>query len=417
MNLLKTSFYSATITLIKVASGFVSNKIVAVLIGPAGIALIGQFANLISMVQTFGNGAINTGVVKYTAEYDGDRDKEKLLYSTSVRITILCSLFVGALLILFASYVSSLILLSLEYSGCIRLFGGTIVLYSLNNLLLSILNGKREIKKYTIVNTIGSIISLLFTIVLVLYFKLYGALYAMILSQSVVVFVSVTMIVRCEWFKWANFRAKFDKLIAKKLANFGLMAVVSAIMIPVSQMFLRDHIIKIIGINEAGYWQGMMRISDAYLMIVTTSLSTYYLPKLSSINTDGGLRKEILYGYKIILPFVAIGCLIIYICRFYIIEILFSPVFLKMEDLFIFQLLGDFFKIAAWILAYLLVAKAMTKLFVIVEVVSTITYLLLSVFFVHYIGIKGVVFAFFINYAILFIWMLFLFRKIMFRTK
>src|SRR5690606_17800592 len=110
-----------------------------------------------------------------------------------------------------------------------------------------------------------------------------------------------------------------------------------------------------------GYWQGMMRISDGYLMLITTALSTYYLPKLSSLTTNKDLRNEIINGYKLIIPLVFSGCILIYFLRFFIIKLLYTTDFIAMENLFLWQLIGDFFKLSAWVLAYLMLAKAMTK--------------------------------------------------------
>ena len=46
MSLVKTSFLSLIATSVKVLSLLVINKVVAVTIGPSGIALIGQFQNI-----------------------------------------------------------------------------------------------------------------------------------------------------------------------------------------------------------------------------------------------------------------------------------------------------------------------------------------------------------------------------------
>ena len=80
MKLITTTFFSGIISLIRISSGFVANKVVAIYTGTVGVALLGAFSNLISIVLTFANGAINTGVVKYTAEYEGNNDKLKSLW-------------------------------------------------------------------------------------------------------------------------------------------------------------------------------------------------------------------------------------------------------------------------------------------------------------------------------------------------
>ncbi|MDH4459937.1 MAG: O-antigen translocase [Flectobacillus sp.] len=414
MKLIKTSLFSAIITLIKISSGFIVSKVVAIITGPSGVALIGQFMNFITVILTFSNGGINNGVVKYTAEFENDDAKLKNLFSTSLRISIYCSLVIGVFLILLDSTISLWIFNTTVYNNIVKTLGITIILYSINSLLIAILNGKKQLKSFTIVNILGSIISLIFTLVLVYFYKVEGALYSLVLSQSIIFFVTLIIFVKSQWFSWQYFGRYFDKAIALKLGQYSLMAIATALTIPISQILIRKMIIEKLGIDDAGYWQGMMKISDGYLMIVTTSLNTYYLPKLSSLKEDKDIQKEILDGYKIILPIVFLGCIIIYYLRFFIIDTLYTPAFREMEKLFIFQLLGDFFKIAAWILAYLMMAKAMIKTYIITEIIFNITYVAASYMFIDYFQLQGVTIVFFINYTLYFLLMIFIFRKILF---
>lgn len=415
MKLIKTSLFSGIITLIRISSGFISSKVIAIYTGTSGVALVGAFSNFITIVLTFANGAINTGVIKYTAEYEEDKDKLKSLFSTSLKISFYCSGIVGILLLLLSSFFSNLVFVTDKYSYLIKIFGGTIILYSLNSLLIAILNGKKQIKVYTIVNTIGSIVGLLFTLILVYFFKLEGALYALVLSQSIVFFVTVFMITKSDWYNINYFKNRFDIDVFKKLSHYSLMAIVTALTVPVSQIVLRNMLIGSLGIESAGIWQGMMRISDGYLMLITSSLATYYLPKLASLHTDEELRFEIKQGYKIILPAVFFGCIVIYFLRFLIIRVLFTSDFNQMSDLFFYQLLGDFFKMSSWILGYLLLAKSMTKLFIITEIFFSLLYVVFGFLFVEYFGIVGITIAFAVNYFLYLLCMIIVFRKLLFK--
>ncbi|GAA4205073.1 hypothetical protein GCM10022289_24010 [Pedobacter jeongneungensis] len=275
------------------------------------------------------------------------------------------------------------------------------------------MNGKGQIRLYTWVNTIGSIIGLIFTIVLVYFYKVQGALYALVLSQSIVFFITLVLIVKSPWFSIDYFKGPLDKIVAMKLGHFSLMAIVTALTMPVAQIILRNMLISNLGINAAGIWQGMMRVSDGYLMLITTALSTYYLPKLSSLIKDTEIKNEIFRGYKIILPLVFLGCILIYFLRFFIIRILYTPEFNEMQSLFLWQLVGDFFKMASWMLAYLMLAKAMTKAYIIVEVVFSLGYVLLSYYLTTNFGLKGISIAFACNYFLCFIAMIIIFRKLL----
>jgi O-antigen/teichoic acid export membrane protein len=417
LKLIKTTLFSGIITIIRVSSGFLANKVIAIYTGTGGIALLGAFSNLISIVQTFANGAINTGVVKYTAEYEGDNDKLKSLFSTSFKISLYCSGLIGLILLFFGAFISNWIFASSLYANPVKTFGITIILYSLNSLLISILNGKKEIKTYTIVNTLASVLGLFFTLVLVYFYKIEGALYALVLSQSIVLFVSLLFITKMEWFSLDYFKQKIDIEILKKLSHYSVMAIVTALTVPVSQIVLRNMLISTNGIQSAGLWQGMIRISDGYLMILTTALATYYLPKLSTLHTDKELKMEILYGYKIILPIVFLSSLLIYTLRYYIIKLLFTQAFSQMSDLFLYQLVGDFFKMASWVLAYLMLAKSMTKIYILTEIGSALSYVIIGYVSVDYFGIRGISIAFAINYFLYLILMIYIFRNILIGRK
>ena len=295
--------------------------------------------------------------------------------------------------------------------------GVTLIFYTLNSLVLSILNGISEIKKYTVINAIGSIVSLFLTILLVFYFEVKGALYSIVLSQLIVFVFTVFLLRKSRIISKKSFTGKFDKKICFKLSHFSLMALVSSLTIPISQILLRNIISDELGINAAGYWQGMIRVSDGYLMLITTSLSVYYLPKLSSLVSRSEIRNEVLNGYKIILPTVLIGCIIIYFFRFHVIELLFSKKFIVMESLFFWQLIGDFFKMASWILSFLLVAKAKTKIFIFTEIGFVFFYVTISYFFLKEFGLVGTTIAFALNYFIYFISMLLIFKKLLFKKS
>jgi len=83
--------------------------------------------------------------------------------------------------------------------------------------------------------------------------------------------------------------------------------------------------------------------------------------------------------------------------------------------LFLYQLIGDVLKIASWLLSFMMIAKAMTKEFLITEVVSISLFLILSLCFFNNYGVLGLTYAYAINYAIYLIMMIVLFRKLLFK--
>ena len=411
---------SAVSTFVKIISRFVSIKVVSVIIGPSGVAMLGQLSNFTNILLKIATGGNNSGVTKYLASNKGNEDKIKTIIGTSMMISFYLSLFCSVILIVFSSYFSNLILNDSgqeKYKSIFIIFGVTIFLYALNSKLLAILNGFRQYRKYILVDITSSTVGLIFSVGLVFYWNVYGALLAAVTYQSIVVFISLFFVLKAPWFKWHFIFRGFDIKMAKKLSLYSIMTIISAMTVPISQILVRGRISNSLSLNDAGIWEGMTKISSLNLMVISTSMGIYYLPKLSGITDAIGIKKEIFKTAKLLLPFVFFTSLSIYFLRDFIILLVFSNKFKSMSDLFAFQLLGDFFKIISWLLAYLMLAKTMTKTYVYTEIFSNLGWVLLSYLLISYYGYKGASIAYAINYFIYVLVMFFIFRKLLFNKN
>lgn len=402
-------------TLVKMCTGLVSVKIVASIIGPAGVALVGQLNNFSTIALSLATGGINSGITKYIAEYKSDASKVKQYLATAFRITVVCSLLVGLVLLLLCKQLSSLIMMTPQYWYVFAIFGITITFYGLNNMLVSVVNGYKQFNKYVKVNVVSSIFGVSFTVALVLALGLPGALISAVTFQSLMIFVSVLMLRKLEWLRKDWLVGKFKRTIASQYFRYALMTLLSAFLVPISQMLLRGYVISEISITEAGWWEGMNRISNMYLMVITSSFSVYYLPRLSEISDRIELRHEIFKCYKVIVPLLLAGFTVIYFLRFFIVKLLFTHEFMPMTQLFIWQMAGDFFKICSWLLAFLMVAKSMTKAYISTEIIFTLSYILLGYTFIRFDGIVGLCQAYLTNYVLYLAVLTFMFRKLLLR--
>lgn len=373
--LVKVFSLSSVATLVKMLTGLISTKVVAVLIGPGGVALLGQLNNLVYIVQYLASGAINNGVVKYVSEHKGSVGKVRTLLTNALLVTVVCSLACGTAMIACHGRLSRWIMLSDEYGYIFIVFGVTVILYAFNMLLLSIVNGYREYKMFIRINVANSLAGLVFAVVLTLLYGLPGALIGATTYQSAVFFVTLYMVRRKPWARWSYFRGRIDRSIIRNYLKYALMTLVSIGTMPVAQILIRRYIMLDLSELEAGWWEAMNRISNIYLLVVTTSFSVYYLPRLSEITEPNEVRREIGKAFKVIIPLLLTGFVLVYLCRFLIIRILFTSEFLPMAKLFGWQMGSDLFKIGCYILTYVMIAKARTVVYVTTEIVFTIIYI------------------------------------------
>lgn len=197
-----------------------------------------------------------------------------------------------------------------------------------------------------------------------------------------------------------NFKVAFDKLEAKKLGGFALMALSSAATMPVSHLIVRNYLGENLSWDDAGFWQAIWYISTMYLIVVTTTLSIYYLPKLSEVADKAELRKELLRGNKIIMPIVIAMSITIFLLKDFIIWLLFTKDFATMRELFLWQLVGNVVKIASFLFGYLVVVKAMIKTYISTEIAFSLSFVILSIWFVDQYGFVGMSYSFAVNYTL-----------------
>jgi PST family polysaccharide transporter len=403
MNLIKTSSLNAIAVVVKMLVGLFLNKILAVYVGPAGYAVIGQFQNAITMITNFASGAINTGVVKYTAEYSCDESQQIRVWQTATKISVVCSVIIALLITLFNRQLAVLFLQKEEYGSLFLWFSCFLLFFVLNALLLAILNGKKDVERYVLANISGSLLMGAVTGMLAKSAGLYGALLALCINQSVTFLATLCICHKAQWFQLQKFWGAFDRGMAKKLGGFTLMALISATTVPITQILIRNKIVQELGWAAAGHWQGVWRISEMYLMVVTTTLSVYYLPRIAELSDAAELKLEIMNGFKKILPVAAIGALTIYVLREWLVQILFTKDFAAMKDYFVFQLIGDVVKIASWLLGYVLLGKALIRLFITTEIIFNLLFVIMSNVLIPAYGIQGVTGSFLATYILYFI--------------
>ena len=404
------SFYSAISSVIKILTSLLIGKIIAQMSGAEGMVLYGQLLSFVVILNVFSGGAILQGITKYVAEYNNqDKNKIPVLLSTALKISLYLSLFFGALMILFSKLISKLILYTEEYYLVFVVFGITISFFTINNFLLAILNGYKEYKKFNVINIILNISSLIITVVLSYFLDVLGTLLSVVVNQSIILSISIYFLRNENWLRKENFNLSINKTQLKLLLGFGIVAILSTALTPISSIIIRNNIISSVSLFDAGLYEFVFRISGAVIMFFTLTISTYYLPRISEINNKKELLLEVKKTYIIVIPVIFVLLLIVYFLRDFITIILASREFLVASNLFIYVLIGVFFKVITQIVGFVFLSKAKIKEVIIIEVLFNICFTIMSIFLVNRIGLVGAVMAFLICNILYFIGVLSLF--------
>jgi O-antigen/teichoic acid export membrane protein len=413
--LFKATSLNAISILIKIFVGFITSKFIALFVGPSGMALVGNLRNFLTTTEAFATLGFENGVVKYVAEHQSDDPQLKKTLSTIFITVLFACISISLGLFLFSEYLNTLIFGNqYQYAFVFKSLAVALPFYIGNLFLIATINGFGTYKKVIYINIFGSLIGLIISVLLIWKLNIEGALLSIILTPSVLFLVSFFSINQEIKILKAIDLKFYNLSFLKNLSSYSLMALVSAVFGPMVFLAIRKYIIANLGIEQAGFWEAMSRMSSYYFMFITSIISIYFLPKLAT--TKSNQETKILFWkyYKGILPIFIIGMIVVYFLRDFIIHILFTKEFLPVSKLFFWQLIGDVFKAASFILGYQFYAKKLTKAFIFSELFSLLVLYFSSIYLVSQFSIEGVVMAHAFTYFIYFITLSCYFRKCLF---
>lgn len=408
--LFKITSLNSVHILLKLIFGFITSKALALFVGANGMAYVGNFRAFLNVLENFSLLGIQNAVVKYVSEFQNDRSKLKSVLATFGLLLLTSSIAMSLFLILGADYLSKQIFTHSEiYSYVFYSIAVVFPLYIFSTFCISVVNGFQEYKNVIYIQIISSVIALIFSVFFIYYYSTIGALVSLIFAPIFVFFVSLFYLKKHIRF-WDVLSIEFfDFKIVKNLSEYVLMALVSGVIGSFVLLEIRTDIVAITGLQQAGIYEGLQRISSYYLLFVSSIMAIYFYPKLAETNSNS---KEIVLHYlKTIIPLFTIGLVIIYFLRELIIQVLFSSEFETMESLFLWQLIGDVLKATSLIFGTLLIAKKQTKVFIITEIISLCIMYFSSNWMLHSIGINGIVQAYAFTYLIYLVVLVIYFRK------
>lgn len=397
--LIKVASLNSASVLTRIVAGILTSKAIAVIIGAEGLALIGNLRNFLSSIQSVSTLGLYDGVVKYIAEFKKQTVELSKTLSTVFYLGFISTVIVCFLCYFNAEHINTLIFPTYsDYAYVIRIMAIALPFYSLNMFSFSILNGFSKFKILIIINIIGQILGLSITLLLIYQNKIDGALISVVISESLIFLITLVGIVNqrslLPLIKATNVRFSY----IKKLSSFSMMVLFSGIVLPIVALAIRTYIIDNIGYKDAGLWEAMTRISKYYLMFIGSLMTLYILPRFSEIDNVKDFRNEVFQFYKTIMPVFALVLFVIYLLRSFIVPIIFSNEFRPTEDLFLWQLLGDFIKVLSIVIAYQFLAKKMFWHYIITEVFLVVILYATSIYFIDIYGVKGATIAHFVTY-------------------
>jgi PST family polysaccharide transporter len=409
-----TSLNALVISIRLVVSLFIQ-RLLAELVGEAGVYKIGQLRSLTQLLTSFTSLGVFNGIVKYVSEHKEDKEQLQKLFSTTFVFTTIGTALTGTVLFFGSTYLSEYLFGSESFAYLIKLWAVIVPFIAIQRVFNGVVNGLSKYKQFAKIELLSYLISATLTVLFLFEYNIDGALVAIAITPFIQVMVMLFIFIKVlrEYVQFS--KLSFKVPLAKSLLAFSLMSFVSTVLLNYVEIDIRSMLANRLTEDDAGTWTAMTFISKNYMVFSGSIFTLYVIPKFAGIFTKSDFKVELFTIYKTLLPIFGIGMILVYIFRDLVIEIIY-PGFTGMAPLFKWQLLGDFIRLASLVLAHQFLAKKMVRNFIFSEVFSLVLFYGLAYYLSTDYGVEGVVMAHFIRYVLYFLLVFYLvfryFKKI-----
>lgn len=367
-SLLGTTLLNGIATAVRLGCGLLVNKLLAVYVGPAGLAVVGQFQSLMAVVGAASGAVFSAGVTKLTAEHAADPPRQAAVWRSALSLGLCGAALCALVLLVLGDTIAQWLLGDPALAPAMLALAAAALLLALNAVLLSALAGLKRFRAHVAANVLTSVLGVAAAAWLLPRHGLLGGLVALVLAQAAAGLSAAAAFARVQRPRWRALIGRPDPATARSLRGYALMAATTALTVPLSMLAIREGLSQAGGAALAGHWQAMWKLSETHLLLLTTTLSLYFLPRFAEIRSGRELRAEVARGHRFVLPLVAATAGAIYLLREPLTLALFTPEFLPLVQALGLQLIGDVLKIGSWVPAYTMISHARSRLYIGTEI-------------------------------------------------
>ncbi|MGI2109503.1 O-antigen translocase [Shewanella frigidimarina] len=400
--ILKSSVVIGGASLLTIIIGLVKVKILAELLGPAGIGLMGILVSMMGLGATiFGMGLTTSGVRDLALNYQCSEKLDsirKALFSANLFLGLL-----GLFLIIFFKKTLSLWFFdTVDFEFTITVIAIGVFSSLISGSQTTLMQGLRKINELAMVKVIGAISATFIGLLFVWWYGEVG------LSLFVITVPVVTCIVAFYYNrqipKVATKIIQIKYLVPQwqSLFSIGFPFMLTGLMTVGCQLIIRYIINQKLDLESVGYFQAAWQISMTYITFMLGAMAADYYPRLtqqmqkkseSNRLVNEQTEVAIIFSAPILLAMITFAPIVI--------NLLYSSLFVDSIEILRWQVFGDVLKVISWPLGFIILAKGASKTFFCTELLWNACYLIIVYIGIDFFGIEITGYAFAASYLLL----------------
>jgi len=403
-SIMKATSLFGGVQVFNIIIAIVRSKIIAVLLGPAGMGIVGLLTSTIGLVSSLTNFGLGTSAIRdiAAANESGNQNRINKVVTVFRRLVWITGLLGAIITFILSPWLSLLTFGNKEYTVAFMWLSVTLLFNQLTSGQNVLLQGMRKLKYLAKANMLGSFVGLVISAPLYYYYRVDGVVPAIILTVLLLLGISwyFARKIKIEQIKVSPEETIFE---GKGMLKMGFMLSLSSLITVGGSYIVRIFISNTGSLDDVGLYNAGFAIIATYVGLVFTAMSTDYYPRLSGVSHDNKkgtllMNQQAEIALLILAPILAIFLIFIN----WVVIILYSTEFIPVNGLIQWAALGMYFKAASWSIAFILLAKGASKLFFWNELVWNIYMLGLNLLGYYFYGLDGLGVSFLISYMLYF---------------
>ena len=371
-------------------------KVVAVLLGPAGVGVIGLYTSATSLLGTVTGLGLQGSAVRAIAQAQAQDDP--LAVARTIRMLRRLVWATGAL-----GWLASLALAlplsrwmfdSDRHAWALAVLGGTLLLSAISSGQSALLQGLRRIGDIARVQVAAAVLNTAVTIALYAWLREDGIVPVLLANAA------VTLI--CSW--WFARRVQVPEVTidmaqavaeAKPLLGLGVAMMWSGVLTLLLDLFTRTLISRQWGVDAAGIYQAAWALSGLFAGFVLGAMGTDFYPRLTAVIHDRAaaaraVNEQTEIGILLAVP----GLLATLAFAKWIVWALYSAKFAPAADVLVWMVLGVFGRVLSWPMGFIQLSLGAGRWFMATEATFLAIQAGLVLLLVPRHGVLGAAYAF-----------------------
>ena len=382
--------------LVSIILGVVRLKVLAVLLGPAGIGLFGVYNVILDLAASCAGFGVQASGVRQVAIAGSTGDRIRVARTAQVltRLSFLLALGGCTLLVVLAGPIANTTFGDWGHAPSVALLGLALLLRILAGAPTAIVQGSRRLGDLARMTILGAVLNTVVAVPLALVWGEAGIVPSLVA-------VALTSWLAAVWYSRklqldavaVTWRETFVE--ARVLLNLGFAFMASGLLMSGAAYVIRLVIVQHSGVEAAGNYQAAWALGGVYVGFILQAMGTDFYPRLSALVDDEQASNRLVNEQaRVGLLLAGPGLLITIALSPVVITLFYSTQFTEAVPILRWLCLGMLLRVMAWPMGYLVLAKGLQKTFFWTEVAATAVHVGLAYWLVGMLGATGAGIAF-----------------------